>query len=311
MRLLMIFLDGVGIGRRDPTVNPFFAAKLPALRSILAGELPSLGRSRIRASQSTLLPLNATLGVSGLPQSGTGQTALFTGENGARIIGKHFGPYPYSTLRPLIVERNIFRRLLHQGKQPIFANAYPRRFFEYVERHPTRLTVTTYSCLQSGVRLLGGDDLAAGRGISADITGVGWLTLGYPTMPVIAPEAAGRRLVRLLDNYDFVLFEYWRTDKAGHSRQMAEAVHVLDQLDGLLEGVLEAIDPRRQLLFITSDHGNVEDLATRSHTRHPVPGVMYGHRQGELADRLQGIRARGPCLCDVTPALLSMLTEDG
>lgn len=311
MRVLMIFLDGVGIGRRDPAVNPFFAAKLSTFRSIVAGEIPSLGRAHIHTSHSTVLPLNATLGVAGLPQSGTGQTALFTGENGARIIGKHFGPYPYSTLRPLIVERNIFRRLRQRRKHPIFANAYPRRFFEYAERHPTRLTVTTYSCMKSGVPLLNGDDLAAGRGISADITGAGWHSLGYPTLPVITPTIGGKRLVRLLDNHDFVLFEYWKTDKAGHSQQMAEAVDVLDQLDELLKGVLEAIDLRRHLLFITSDHGNMEDLGTKSHTRHPVPAVMYGHRQGELAERLEGSQGRGPSLCDVAPALLSMLTEDG
>jgi len=306
----MIFLDGVGIGSRDASVNPFFAANLPSLRTILSGDLPSLGHRHLQTRHSSLVPLDATLGVAGLPQSGTGQTALFTGENGARIIGKHFGPHPYSVLRPIITEKNIFRQLLDRGRKPVFGNAYPKRFFDYVERHPSRLTVTTYACFQSGIPVLGDTDLAAGRGISADITGAGWHSLGYPGMQVIEPAEAGRRLVRLLHRHAFVLFEYWKTDKAGHSQQMHEAVGALELLDQLLAGVLESMDLRRDLLFVTSDHGNLEDLSTKTHTRHPVPAIMYGHRHRELAARFDGAGADGPGLCDVTPALVSMLTDD-
>lgn len=307
----MIFLDGVGIGSRDASVNPFFVANLPSLRSILSGDLPSLRRRRIQTHRSSLIPLDATLGIPGFPQSGTGQTALFTGENGARIIGKHFGPHPYSTLRPLIAQKNIFRQLLQHGKSPRFGNAYPKRFFDYVERHPTRLTVTTYACLQTGIPLCRDTDLAAGKAVSADITGAGWHSLGYPEMEVIEPPEAGRRLVGLLEHHDFVLFEYWRTDKAGHSQHMKEAVAALEQIDQLLAGVLETMDLRRDLLLITSDHGNLEDLSTKTHTRHVVPAILYGHRHLDLAARLDRQIPDRPGLCDVTPALVSLLTDDG
>ena len=128
----MLFLDGVGIGVKDPSVNPLFAARMPALRSLFGGELPSLGRRRISSGTASVLPLDATLGVPGLPQSGTGQTSLFTGVNGAALAGKHFGPHPYSTLKPVIAERSIFRRLREAGKSPLFANAFPQRFFDYL-----------------------------------------------------------------------------------------------------------------------------------------------------------------------------------
>ena len=72
VRVLMLFLDGVGIGRRDAEVNPFFAARLPALRSVLGGELPSLRRRRLSSPHALSGPRDATLGVPGLPQSGTG-----------------------------------------------------------------------------------------------------------------------------------------------------------------------------------------------------------------------------------------------
>jgi hypothetical protein len=306
----MIFLDGVGIGSTDPAVNPLFAATLPALRRILGNDLFSLHHCEIRTPHTSLLPLNATLGVAGLPQSGTGQTALFTGENAARLLGRHFGPFPYSTLRPLIAKNSIFRLLVAHGLSPAFANTYPQRYFDYITLHPTRMTVAPYACLQSGVRLLEAADLAEGRGISADITGAGWHSLGYPHMEVITHVEAGRRLVALLDGHEFVLFEYWKTDHAGHAQNQKGACDVLHALDGMLCGVLEAMDLRRDLLVMTSDHGNLEDLKTKTHTRHPVPMLLHGHRHLEMAARLAECGSGAPTLCAVTPALMRLFTAD-
>jgi 2,3-bisphosphoglycerate-independent phosphoglycerate mutase len=304
----MIFLDGVGIGKKDGEVNPFFSAHIPALRSLFQGEIPSLHHRRLSARRASLIPLDANLGVPGLPQSGTGQTSLFTGENGPQIVGKHFGPYPYSTLRAVIEQKSIFRRLLDAGKSPCFANAFPQRFFDYIEQHRSRMTVTTLSCFQCGMPLRRAEHLVRGEGISADITNAGWHQLGYPEMPVIEPAEAGRRLTRMVRRHEFVLFEYWRTDHAGHSGSMAEAIQVLEQLDAMLVGVLETLDAREMLLVLTSDHGNMEDMSVRTHTRNPVPTILYGHRQREFAGRLEGNSRAGSDLCDVAPALLEFLT---
>lgn len=309
MRVLMIFLDGVGIGRRDPASNPFFVGDFPAFRELAGHDLFHLQRREFQNHHTSLLPLDATLGVPGLPQSGTGQTALFTGENAPRLIGRHFGPYPYSLLRPLIAAKSIFRRLTSCGITPVLANAYPQRFFDHLARHPSRITVPPYACMQAGIPLYQAGDLARGVGISADITGAGWHTLGYPATKVISHAAAGHRLVRLLEEHEFVLFEYWKTDHAGHAQDPDVACAALGALDGLLAGVLEKMDFRRDLLFITSDHGNLEDLRVKTHTRNPVPALLHGHRHQEMADRLHE-RSRGvPNLCAVTPALIDMLAS--
>src|SRR5512140_1367044 len=100
-RVLLFFLDGVGIGARDQGRNPFFAAHLPVFRSLTGGNIPSLRSGPLESPHGSVRPLKATLGVPGLPQSGTGQTTLLTGINASAQIGKHFGPYPYSTLRPV------------------------------------------------------------------------------------------------------------------------------------------------------------------------------------------------------------------
>ena len=302
-RVLMLFLDGVGIGVKDPSVNPLFSARMPALRSLFGGELPSLGRRRIRSGAGFVLPLDATLGVPGLPQSGTGQTSLFTGANGAVLAGKHFGPHPYSSLKPVIAERNIFRRLRDEGKSSLFANAFPQRFFDYLDSHRSRMSVTTLSAATSGLALLCAEDLARGMAVSADITNAGWRELGYPDIPVIPPAEAGERLSRLSREHDFVLFEYWKTDYAGHAMEPREAVNVLETFDAMLRGVIDSLDTGETLLLVTSDHGNIEDLTTKTHTRNPVPLILYGAGAESFAGRFEP----GADLTSVTPSLLDYM----
>ncbi len=309
VHVLMLFLDGVGIGRDDPGVNPLVAARLPALRSLLNGSIPTLRNRHLDGDRATVVPVDATMGVPGLPQSGTGQTALFAGVNGPRLAGKHFGPYPYSSLRPIIAEKNIFRTLLSAGKHPYFANAFPQRFFDYFEHHRSRLTVTTFSCLSSDLPLLREHDLREGRGLSADITGEGWKDLGYPDMPVIEPGEAGRRLATLASEFDFVLFEYWKTDHAGHSQSRTEAALVLERFDAMLAGLLAHIDWKSTLVVITSDHGNIEDLNTRGHTRNPVPAVLFGLMHREAAAALRGSSRRPPTLAKIPRILVRAITD--
>ncbi len=304
----MLFLDGVGLGVPDPSINPFFAARLPALRSLFDGEVPSLAKSRISTKAASLVALDANLGVDGLPQSGTGQTTLFTGINASRMIGKHFGPHPYSTLRPVLQEKNIFKQLIGAGRRPSFANAFPQRFFDYMNQRRTRLSVTTLSCTMSGIPLLKAQDLREGRGVSADITNEGWKDLGYPDMPLISPADAGRRFVELVTVNDFVLFEYWKTDYAGHSENFAEAVEALQRFDGMLAGIIETMDIRSTLLCITSDHGNIEDMSTKTHTRNPVPAILYGRNHEEMGARLHS--SSGADLTHVTPLLMEYITEN-
>jgi len=37
MRVLFIFLDGIGLGENNPETNPFVRAKMPNLNSLLEG----------------------------------------------------------------------------------------------------------------------------------------------------------------------------------------------------------------------------------------------------------------------------------
>jgi 2,3-bisphosphoglycerate-independent phosphoglycerate mutase len=310
VHVLFLFLDGVGIGRKDPAENPFFAANLPVLRRLLGDSLISLSHRYINTPDATVLPLDATLKVEGLPQSGTGQTALFTGVNAPRLVGKHFGPHPYSTLRPVIEAHNIFRRVQQAGLRPCFANAYPQKFFDYVEMRPSRLTVTTLSCSYAYMPLRRESELKEGRGVSADITREGWARLGHPSVDVITPDTAGAHLAGLCGDHEFVLFEYFRTDHAGHEQNMVQAIDALERFDGLLGGLLCSVDQSNVLTVLTSDHGNLEDLTTKTHTRNPVPLLLTGRTHDTVAARVHHYGGRVPNLTHVLPALMEVLRDD-
>ena len=301
MHVVLLFLDGVGIGKKDPDINPFFRARLPALTSLCGGELPHHPFKNRSTTHAEVLAIPATLGVAGLPQSGTGQTAIFTGVNGAKKFGRHFGPHPPSILRQVIAEKNIFHQLKAKGKTVVFANAFPQRFFEYTESGTRRLTATTLSCQFAGVPLLTANELQRDEGISADFIRTQWPELGHPEIKPITSETAGNHLASIAARYDFTLFEYWLTDHAGHSQKMAVAVEVLERLDEFLSGFLKLFDPNTTLFIIVSDHGNIEDLTTKSHTRNKVPCILVGKNRDQLVHRIKN-------LTHITPGILKILS---
>ncbi len=299
--VVMVFLDGVGIGSPDPATNPFFVAHGKTLRRLCKNSMIHREDPYRYSRTASVVPLEATLGIEGLPQSGTGQTALYTGVNAAQLIGKHFGPFPPSGLRPLLHGENIFRKLLAAGRRPYFANAYPRQYFEYLEKHRLLLGATTQAWLSTGQPLNDAAVLMRGEGISADLTNERWEALGYPDIPSISAFEAGARLDRISLEYDFVLYEYYLTDTAGHHRSMTEAIRAIEMVDEFTDGILTGMDSTRTMLVMTSDHGNMEDLSTRGHTRNPVPAILAGAGQRKIADALSS-------LMDVTPVLMRLMT---
>lgn len=298
--VVFVFLDGVGLGLDDPDVNPLAAFALPSF-SRLAGAQPwTSDARRIEQPDHVFRPIDATLGIDGLPQSGTGQATLFTGVNCARAAGRHYGPFPHSKTREVIASSNLYTRLRRVRPEAdfCFANAYPERFFEYLHRR-NRWTVTTLCCHEADVPLLRYEHVVAEEALTADLTQAGWRSLGYPDVPIIEPSEAGRRLAAIATRHDLTLFEYFFTDKAGHSQSMARAGRRLADLDGFFGGLLDALDFDRSLLLVTSDHGNLEDLSVKTHTRNPVPFVAIGAGANEFASV--------ESLTDVVPALESLI----
>ena len=120
-RILLIFVDGVGLAPATAG-NPLEVEPSPHLDRLLGGGLTS--ERAQSGGELALGAIDATLGIPGLPQSATGQTALFTGENGAAALGRHVTGFVGPRLRNVIERRGIFRQLARAGVQGTFANAY-------------------------------------------------------------------------------------------------------------------------------------------------------------------------------------------
>lgn len=298
MRLLFLFLDGIGLGADDPAQNPFAAAQMPVLERLLGGRKLIASAAPYVGPEATLLALDAGLGVAGLGQSATGQAVLLTGLNIPALIGQHYGPKPNPAVAKFLREQSLFSELQVMGKHVALLNAYPPRYFRGVNSGKHLYSSIPLAVTSAGVRLFDKDDLYASRALSADFTGVGWVEmLGFPDAPVLDPVAAGALLAHLASQYDFSLFEYWATDYAGHKQDMQWALRQLHVFDAVLQGLLTGRGPD-QLVLVTSDHGNLEDLSTRRHTPAPVPAIVVGSQQAraEFTRELHDLTGIAPAI---------------
>jgi hypothetical protein len=283
---LLLFIDGIGIGRDDPDDNPFAAPGIERLAP-LAGRRPTDGAS--------LRALDATLGVPGLPQSATGQTTLFTGVNAARATGAHHPGLPGPTLQAVLREHSLFAKLVAAGAQPTFANAFTRRHLD--ARRP-RFGATTHMVMASGVplRLLEEHD-PRDEALSHDYTGAWMSRRGYPATPRTAGDAA-RVLARLADAHDLVLFEYFLTDLAAHRGTRDERFDQARRVEALVEAALAAVDLARHRVVVVSDHGNLEEAGHDRHTVNPVPLLAWGRDAASLVDAVDRMEALTPALVE-------------
>ena len=88
----------------------------------------------------------------------------------------------------------------------------------------------------------------------------------------------------------------------GHRQDMTAAEDVLTKFDQVLGGLLDAWDDHKGLIVLTSDHGNLENLDTRKHTKNPVPFLLVG--SPALRKRF-GSRVKD--LADIAPAVMRFL----
>jgi hypothetical protein len=281
MSFLFFFMDGVGLGKADPDINPFARAEMPTLQALLEGRRlvhdPYIEEHGLECQQATLLAMDACLGVQGLPQSATGQAVLLTGVNVPAAIGYHYGPKPNSAVAAHVKNGNLFNRFKDLGKSAGLLNAYPQGYFDAIHSGKRLYSSVPLAVTSAGLPLPTASDLFAGRALSADITGRGWRErLGYATAPVLSHFQAGQEIAKIAKTYDFAFFEYWLSDYAGHQQDMGQAVALLENFDQFLNGLVNAWDMDSGLILITSDHGNLEDLSTRRHTANPVPALLIG-----------------------------------
>jgi len=298
MNVVFVFLDGVGLAERSEH-NPFFTTPMTRFKHAFGCEL-FLEDAPYINSDKLMLPINAGLGVEGAGESGTGQFSIYTGKNGAKQFGRHYGAHIPSSLRPMLAEENIFRKLKSLGKSCFYANAYPKRFIEWCLDQRTkgkiRSSVLFEAAILEQVPIQSNEALKAGKAISGDIIARWWRlneTDGDPSVQEISATQAARNLLTLAQQHEAVFYEFFLTDLAAHGKIQTTTSEIVSRLDEFLSVLIEEL-PERTLLVLTSDHGNFEDTRTTRHTQNMVPFLAVG--EGALA--FSGIKAINE-ICEV------------
>ena len=282
MKIIFLFIDGVGM--REPAAdNPVNPEVCPTL-------------CRLMAQHGT--PIDACLAVEGLPQSATGQATMFTGVNAPVFMGRHCEGFPGPSLRKKIEEGNLFLALRARGRRVKFADAY---LVDSADELPARRfkSVTTVMALTAPETISTIGDLVDDQALMQDLTRE-TIQDRYPDISVVTPEDAANHLFGISRAYDFTLYEFFQTDVAGHSMDYARACSVLRTYDRFLSALVRYTAAAGITLLMTADHGNIEAMAERGHTRNPVPFIAFGPCE-------EAFRAHVRSLVDVTPTILRFL----
>ncbi len=280
LKVVFLFIDGVGLARPSPE-NPLNAEVCPTLWRLIERH----GK-----------PIDACLGVEGVPQSATGQATMFTGVNCAQAMGRHCEGFPGLELRKIVARDNLFLELAKRGRRVKFADAYLVESADELANRRFK-SVTTVMALTAPESISTAGDLMNDDAVLQDLTRE-TIQDRYPDIPVIPPQRAAEHLFRLARANDLTLYEFFQTDVSGHAMDYARACAVLRTYDRFLAALVRCAEAAGLTLVMTADHGNIEALGERGHTRNPVPFIAYGPREKLLRDRVAS-------LVDVTPALLA------
>ena len=285
MKVVFLFIDGVGLAK-PATDNPVNEEVCPTLCRLFAEHAK---------------PIDACLGVDGAPQSATGQATMFTGVNCPMVMGRHCEGFPGLELRKIIESNNLFLQLKKRGRSVKFADAYLVDSAEELAGRRFK-SVTTVMALTAPETVSTADDLVSDRAVMQDLTRE-TIQERYPDIPVIPPQRAAEHLFSLARGYDFTLFEFFQTDVSGHSMDYSRACAVLRLYDRFLTALIRRTEAAGITVVMTADHGNIESIGERQHTRNPVPFVAYGPKERFLLERVNSLQ-------DVTPALLAAFDLD-
>lgn len=285
-RVLFLLVDGLGLGCRDPRRNPVYDGEFPVLQRLL---------------DEHAVPLDAAMGMPGIPQSATGQTALLTGLNAAREMGRHVEGFPGPRLRDLVRAHNLYDQLARCGATSTFANAYYVTDIAAVEARRIQ-SVTTVAALKAFGGVRDASAMLRHDAVYQDLTRESLRARGY-TGPLTTPAEAARDLLGIAGRYDLTLFEYFQTDRVGHKGSREDVHRVLGLFDAFLAGLLPFAGGPGHLLVMTSDHGNIEAPDSRSHSANPVPFVALG-------EGAAGLKRRVKSVTDVTPALVGLFAPN-
>lgn len=126
--------------------------------------------------------------------------------------------------------------------------------------------------------------------------------------PMSAQKVADKLCERISDNkYEFLMNNFAPPDMVGHTGVYKAAIQGVTATDKAIGSVFEACKKEGYVLFVTSDHGNAEEMLDSkgepktSHTTNKVPFVMANAPEGWSLKKTDGV------LGDVAPTVLDCM----
>lgn len=132
----------------------------------------------------------------------------------------------------------------------------------------------------------------------------------------LKPEMSAYELTKHLLNaifskkYDLIICNYANSDMVGHTGNYNATIKAIEVLDDCLGKVSQSVKDIQGNLFITSDHGNADQMINpntgkihKSHTIFPVPFIYQGNKLAKV------IKNNGK-LSDIAPTILSLMNID-
>ncbi len=268
-KLFVLFIDGIGLSKKTEE---------NAISRLFENETDGFGLQKVDEtrmfSRSVLSPLDANLNIKGAPQSATGQTTIFTGINAAEHLGYHLPAFPNDELVSIILDKSIMKTLSEKGIKVTSANMYSKKFFDdRIGAKKNRFPVSTLTIKASNSKFRMIDEYNDGKAVFADITNELIKKKGYE-IDIISPLDAARRAISIIDDNDFIFFEYFMTDYYGHKKNLPEIRNCVSLLNQFVTSIVEDMDLDNESILIVSDHGNAEDPLVSGHTFNPVPGLL-------------------------------------
>ncbi len=303
--MIFIFLDGVGIGKKSEH-NPFYVSNTEYL--------PFFEQDNVLHDGTPIKPIDARMGVDGIPQSATGQTTIYTGTNIPKLLNSHIGSFPNKHMRALIKKSNIFKQLREKGLSTMFLNTYPRHsnlFYktnvdidgnfifskDFPSKYKKKISVTSCLLITNKIKPFDISDLLDKNSIYQDYSNKSLIKLGIKCLEY-SPETAAEIMYNSSKKYDFLLYEYFQTDIYGHRKTIDECNILVKNLNRLIKKLISLLEKKQDTLLITSDHGNLEELSNKKHTLNPVPLITWGYKDKYLRDKINNLADITPAICD-------------
>ncbi len=135
----------------------------------------------------------------------------------------------------------------------------------------------------------------------------------YDIKPDMSAFEVADTLIGILgeNKHDFIICNFANPDMVGHTGVFEAAVKAVETVDTCVGRVIDALDLERDVVIVTADHGNAEQMVDpetggpqTAHTTNPVPCILVDkHYKGELITD-GSLRDIAPTICNylrITP----------